>query len=204
MFASVITGNLVVLGISAARGDRTGLVDAGCALGGYALGVLAAAPSEQACARGVRTPWPPGTTVWLLVEGCLLAVFAVGWELSSHPGRGLALGLLVVLAGAMGIQSVAVRRLGAISTTYLTGALTSLLEAARARTWSPDESRDVGILAAAVIGAAAALELIDHARGALPALQLVPLTIVLVRARRRRTGPPPATPSLPAAHSREP
>lgn len=186
VFASVITGNLVVLGVSAARGDRTNLVDALCALGGYALGALVAAPardSEQQSAAHERTPWPRATTARLAGEAALLVAFAIGWELAPDPGRAVRLALLVVLAAAMGTQSVAVRRLGSISTTYLTGTLTGTLEALRARRWSAVQNRDLGILTAVVIGAAAGLEVAAHARPALPALQLIPLAIVLLGAR---------------------
>jgi uncharacterized membrane protein YoaK (UPF0700 family) len=187
VFASVITGNLVVLGVSAARGNGADLVNAACALGGYAAGALAAAPASPSAA-GEKT-WPAATTGRLAAEACLLVGFAIAWELAPNPGRGLRLGMLVVLAGAMGVQSVAVRRLGSVSTTYLTGTLTSLLEAVRARRWSPDSSRDLGILVAVVAGAVAALAVIAHARPVLPALQLVLLGIVLLaspRATRRR------------------
>jgi uncharacterized membrane protein YoaK (UPF0700 family) len=190
VFASVITGNLVVLGVTAARGEHADLASAACALGGYALGALSAAPTRRAPAPAAEAgagresrAWPAATTARLGAEAGLLVVFAVAWELEPRPGRGLRLGMLAVLACAMGVQSVAVRRLGPVSTTYLTGTLTSLLESVRARRWSPDRSRDLGILVAVVAGAAAALEVIDHARAALPALQLVVLAIVLAGSR---------------------
>jgi hypothetical protein len=80
----------------------------------------------------------------------------------------------------MGAQSTAVRRLGEMSTTYLTSTLTGLLEALIARRWVPSHLRSIGILVAAAAGAAAGVALILHARAWLPALQLVPLGIVLV------------------------
>src|SRR5690348_1395259 len=43
-FASVITGNLVLLGLSAAKGTGAIAANSGIALGGYAAGVLAGAP----------------------------------------------------------------------------------------------------------------------------------------------------------------
>jgi uncharacterized membrane protein YoaK (UPF0700 family) len=190
VFASVITGNLVVLGVSAARGDGASLVNAVCALGGYALGALAAAPSARAAQRAGRDAepgtWPRLMRVRLTAEAGLLVIFAMVWELEPHPGRGLRLAMLVLLACAMGVQSVAVRRLGSVSTTYLTGTLTSLLEAVRSRQWSADCSRDLAILIAVVAGAAVALVVIDHARPALPALQLVLLAIVLIGSRPTR------------------
>jgi uncharacterized membrane protein YoaK (UPF0700 family) len=194
VFASVITGNLVVLGVSAARGDGTDLVNALCAVGGYAVGAFAAAPAGRAAQAGRATQagpgdapqtWPGATTTRLVAEAGLLVAFAVAWELAPHPGRGLQLWMLAVLACAMGVQSVAVRPLGTVSTTYLTGTLTALLLAVRSRCWSPDCTRDLAILIAVVAGAAGALEVIDHVRAALPALQLVLLTIVLIGSRVR-------------------
>jgi len=195
VFASVITGNLVVLGVSAARGDGADLVNAVCALAGYALGALAAAPSGRGAdgrtgESGEPMAWRVESTARLWAEAGLLAAFAIAWELDPHPGRGLRLGMLVLLACAMGVQSVAVRLLGSVSTTYLTGTFTSLLEAVRSRQWSPEHSRDLAILVSVVAGAAAALEVIDHARAALPALQLGLLAIVLAGGHGRRRNNP--------------
>jgi uncharacterized membrane protein YoaK (UPF0700 family) len=191
VFASVITGNLVVLGVSAARGNGADLVNAVCALGGYALGALAAAPAARVAAQRAGQDDEPGTWPRLMrarlaAEAGLLVIFAILWELQPQPGRGVRLAMLVLLACAMGVQSVAVRRLGSVSTTYLTGTLTSLLEAVRSRQWSADRSRDLAILIAVVAGAAFALAVIDHARAALPAVQLGLLAIVLTGSRRPR------------------
>jgi uncharacterized membrane protein YoaK (UPF0700 family) len=191
VFASVVTGNLVVLGVSAVRGDRTDLVSAVCAVGGYALGAFAAAPTGRTVAQhqghsDESGTWPAATTARLAAEAGLLVVFAVAWELEPHPGRWLRLGLLVLLACAMGVQTVAVRPLGSVSTTYLTGTFTSVLEAVRSRQWSPDRSRDLAILIGVVAGAAVALVVIEHARAVLPALQLGLLAIVLISGSRTR------------------
>lgn len=144
-FASVITGNLVLLGVSAARGD----------------GQLA-----------------------LVADLVVLVVVAVGWELSAgRPGRTLQLLLLAGAAAAMGMQSTAVRRLGPMSTTYLTSTFIAMFEAIAVRRWSGDESRSVSILAVAAGGAAGATALILHAPRLLPALMLGPLAIVIFVSR---------------------
>ncbi len=188
VFTSVITGNLVLLGVSAARGDGRLAVFGGCALAGYAVGVLAAAP-RRAQDSDHQPTWHPGATAALTVEFALLGVFAAGWELSGdRPGRTMQALLLVVAASAMGVQSTAVRRLGQMSTTYLTSTLTGLLEALRIRRWSDEHARSVGILIAALIGAAAATVLTAHLRAALPALQLVPLGIVVLGSRQVMDG----------------
>ena len=62
-FASVITGNLVLLGAGAARGDGRLALFSGLALAGCAIGVLAAAPRRQPAEQ--RPDWPAGTTIAL-------------------------------------------------------------------------------------------------------------------------------------------
>jgi Protein of unknown function (DUF1275) len=109
---------------------------------------------------------------------------SVAWELSNgRPGRAMQLALLAVAAGAMGVQSTAVRRLGPISTTYLTSTFIGVFEAIAARRWSGGESRSVAILGVAIAGAAGATALILYAPRLLPALLLAPLVIVIVTSR---------------------
>jgi uncharacterized membrane protein YoaK (UPF0700 family) len=183
-FASVITGNLVLLGVSAASGDGTLALFSGCALAGYAAGVLVAAPGRSE-PKHPDHEWPPGATGALTVDLTFLVAFAIGWEVAgAHASRGVQLVLLVLAACAMGAQSTGVRRLGHMSTTYLTSTLTGLVEALRARRWSPEHGRSLAIIAAAIAGAVAATLLIIHARPATPALQLLPLLFVVVTARR--------------------
>lgn len=181
VFASVITGNLVLLGISAVHGDGKLALFSGCALAGYGAGVLLAAPRRRSTGEKEDRPvWPMSATLALGGELVLLVAFAVFWEIDGrHPARGAAVGLLVLCSAAMGVQSTAVRRLGTMSTTYLTSTLTGLLEAVVVRSWGPEHGRSVRILLAALAGAAAAVAVNTHARVWLPALQLLPLAIVL-------------------------
>jgi uncharacterized membrane protein YoaK (UPF0700 family) len=180
VFASVITGNLILLGVSAAEGDGTLALFAGSALAAYGVGVLMAAPREDQPPR----IWPPSAAYALVVELALLIAFTVGWELAGEtPTRGAQVLLVVLAATAMGVQSTAVRRLGQMSTTYLTSTLVGVLEALRRRQWSGENARSVGILLSALSGAAAATALILHARRWMPVLQIVPLMVVLVSSR---------------------
>lgn len=182
VFASVITGNLIVLGVSSVSRNGTLALLAGCALAGYALGVFCAAPRRERPDAGL---WPPAATVALFLDLGLLLAFAVLWEIvGGHPGRGTQIALIATAAGAMGVQSTAVRRLGQVSTTYLTSTLTGVVESLAARRWSPGESRSVAILAAALAGAVAATALLLYAGRWLPALQLLPLAVVLLGSRR--------------------
>lgn len=190
VFASVITGNLVLLGIGAVSGEHHLTLLAGCALAGYIVGVLLGAPRRRRTPP--KTGWPRGATIALGKELLLLVLFTIGWELTgSHPSEAWHAGLVSVAAAAMGVQSTAVRRFGQISTTYLTSTLTALFEDLRARRRSPEQQRSVGILAVALVGAAAATALILHARRLLPILQVVPIVVVIVGSRRLAITDPP-------------
>jgi uncharacterized membrane protein YoaK (UPF0700 family) len=178
VFASVITGNLILLAVSSVSGDRKLLLFAGCAIAGYALGVVLGAPKRDEQDRGRL--WPRAVYLALAFEGTLLIAFAVVWELTQpDPSEVLRIVLIALGAGAMGVQSTAVRRLGGMSTTYLTSTLTWVFEELARGRWSAIKSRSVGILGAALVGAGIATALILHAAALVPALQLLPLAAVL-------------------------
>lgn len=185
VFASVITGNLILLGAGAVSGSGSLARFSGIALGAYALGVLVASPGRRENERDNQdqAAWPRSASLALSLEFGLLAVFAVAWELvAGRPGQAMQDVLLAVLAGAMGVQSAAVRRMGQMSTTYLTSTLTGVVESLATRRWPTGQARGVGIILAAVAGAAAGLALVLHAHDWLPVLQLLPLAIVLLAA----------------------
>lgn len=185
VFASVITGNIVLIGIGAARFDGQLVLFAGCALGGYALGVLAAAPWR---AQGTGDPplWPRNTSLALGAEFVLLIAFAVAWEIDGRaPAPPAQIAMVMLCATAMGVQSSAVRRMGGqISTTYLTSTLTGVVEAIKARRWTPTQTRSLGIIVFALGGAAAATIVIGHTPGWLPLVQLLPLAVAGVASLR--------------------
>lgn len=191
VFSSVITGNLALLGISAGQRNTGLAVNAGLALAGYGLGVfvggaLAGTPEEG------QPIWPRQATVTLVLELLVLAGFSGGWlAAGGHPSGSPRLALLAVAAAGMGMQATAVRRLGPMSTTYLTSTLTGVLQALAIRRWPSEWQRSTGVLlafaAGAVLGGLAALQ----APGAVPAAILVPLAVVVACA-------------LPAVMNREP
>lgn len=134
VFASVMTGNIVVFGLSLARGSLSLGLHTGAAVWGYVAGVAVGTRLGAYRAREDRrvagSDWPPRVTWLLLAELALLAGFMAGWEaVGSHPAGAAQIVMLVVAACAMGIQSAAVVRLdlGSVSTTYLTGTLTGLV-----------------------------------------------------------------------------
>ena len=201
VFASVMTGNLVLLGLSAARTSAALAGHTAVAIGGYVLGVaigarvIALAPRRRRRAAGRRAAgpqgWPAMVTAALLLELVLLAAFAAGWELAgSHPGGASQYLLLATATVAMGVQSAAVRGFGRgeYATTYLTGTLTSLiagLATPGTRRWPG--WRQPGALLALATGALINGILVAHAPAAVPAVIITPLCVVLaLRAATRR------------------
>ena len=179
VFSSVITGNLILLGVSAATASSSLAIHSGTALAGYSVGVLIGALIATRRASGET--WPLSVTVTLVAEFCVLAGFSVGWELTGgHPGSTAQLLLIAALAVAMGIQSAAVRQLGGMSTTYLTGTLTAVITELATRDRKPGLARSLGVLAAIVSGAIAGGLVAGHAPAWLPAVILTPLAVVVI------------------------
>jgi len=180
-FTSVMTGNLVLLGISIGHPNSALAQQIAVAIIGYIAG----------CAVGVRIAgiakpddpsWPPAIARALAVEFCLFVLYAAGWwAAGGKPAGALAAGLLGLSALALGIQSATVQRFGVsgLSTTYLTGTLTTLVIRIATRRRSLDDSRHLLILAGLVVGAALAAVLALYARAFAPLMQLVPLSIAI-------------------------
>lgn len=182
VFSSVITGNLVLLGIAAGTHRAALAVSGGVALAGYSAGVLAGAPIA-ARRGGTAHAWPRSVTVALTVEALVLVAFTVGWELASgRPSGDTQLPLLALLAAAMGMQSAAVRQLGQMSSTYLTSTLTGVLAGLATRSKPDGLARSLGVLAAIVAGAVAGSLLVRAAPAWLPAAVLPPLAVVVIAA----------------------
>ena len=180
VFSSVITGNLVLLGVAAATQSASLAVHSGTALAGYSAGVLIGVPIATRRASGGET-WPLSVTVTLVAELCVLAAFSAGWELTGgRPGGTAQLLLIAALAVAMGIQSAAVRQLGGMSTTYLTGTLTAVVADLVTHGRAPGLARSLGVLAAIVAGAAAGGLVAEHAPAWLPAVIMTPLAVVVI------------------------
>jgi uncharacterized membrane protein YoaK (UPF0700 family) len=180
VFSSVITGNLALLGI--AVGEKNGglAANGGLTLAGYAAGVVLGTLFAGTAERG-QPVWPRRVSVTLAVELGILVVFSAGWLVwSSHRGTATRMVLLVLAAAAMGVQTAAVRRLGQMSTTYLTSTLTGLFAALA--TWRmPDEwQRSVGVIVALVVGAIFGSLAATLAPSWLPAAVLVPQVCVLI------------------------
>ena len=197
VFTSVMTGNIVLWGLAAARGSLTLFSHTAVAIAGYIAGVAAgtwiahgfraADPGEDQDQAATR---PDRVVRALLAELILLAGFAAGWEVSGAGPAGWAqYCLLVVLAGAMGVQSSAVKDMGLaeVSTTYLTGTLTGLVSSlARPGQATQQRTRRVGVLLGLVAGASLCGLLVATAASGVPALLLGALVATLVLAWRPR------------------
>jgi uncharacterized membrane protein YoaK (UPF0700 family) len=186
VFTSVITGNLVLAGLGIAGRNLDGFLHAALAIGAFALG--AAGGSRIA---GVASPgdgrWPRPFSIALRIEFTLLAAFTVLWELSAgHPASTSRTVLLALLATAMGIQSAAFLRLGIVglSTTYLTGTLTSAIHALVHRGAWRASSRSVAILVAAILGAAGGGAAALEAPWVAPLIPLCLLAVVVCTGAR--------------------
>jgi uncharacterized membrane protein YoaK (UPF0700 family) len=179
VFSSVVTGNLVLLGVAATTHSAPEALHAGLGIAGYAVGILVAAPLAARRSHKSGT-WPASVTATLGVELVVLVGFCVGWELSDgHPHDGGQLALLIVAAAAMGMQSAAVRHLGQMSSTYLTSTLLGVLAGLATRTKPEGLGRSLGALTAVVVGALIGGVLARSARAWLPVAVLLPLAVVV-------------------------
>jgi uncharacterized membrane protein YoaK (UPF0700 family) len=187
-FTSVMTGNMVLLGVGAADRDVALLLSCTVAIVSFVVGAAIGARVAGAAQAGDPV-WPRAVSRALWIEVALLAAFAAAWwSLGSSPEASWLLPMLGLNAGALGLQSSAIQRFGVsgLSTTYLTGTLTTIV----IRLSSGHGLRDVGhsllILLGLVVGAAVGALLIDLAPPAVPAVQLLTVLAVLVAVRFSR------------------
>ena len=182
VFSSVITGNLVLLGVSAGRRFPALALNGGLALAGYAAGLVAGGRIAGTPEEG-QPAWPGRVTVTLAAELACLSAFSGIWYASGgYPASAGRFTLLLIAAGSMGMQSAAVRRLGPMSTTYLTSTLAGLLTALAIRRWPAEWQRSTGVLAAIVAGAVLGAVAATRSPAWVPAAILVPLVAVTASA----------------------
>jgi uncharacterized membrane protein YoaK (UPF0700 family) len=170
IFTANMTGNVVLLGLSAGHGGTGETLRSAIALTGYVCSALMAFRLTAGASGWDR---PVVSVLW--AEALLLAGFAAGWAVR------LPLGVLVLVAAvAMGLQSAAVNRVGdsGISTTYITGTLTALLgQLAEAARQEASAVRRLSVVVALVVGAAVA-GVLQTVRDTLAAL--LPVVVVLM------------------------
>lgn len=179
VFSSVVTGNLALLGIAAGQREGSLALNGGLALAGYGVGVLVGRAVVGESPDNQRI-WPWRSTVALIVELFVLAGFCAGWlQTSGSPAGGPRMTLVVLASVAMGMQSSAVRRLGQMSSTYLTSTLTGVLEAFAVRRWPQDWQRNTGVLLALIIGAGLGAGAATTVESLVPLAVLIPIALVV-------------------------
>ncbi len=182
VFASVMTGNLVLLGLAVVQADPGPLVRAAAALAAYFAGVLATAAWLRHTRFAEADPWPGRVVAVVAVVPAAQTLVLAGWLVHlGHPGPAARVVLLVMSAFAMGVQSAGVNTLpvAGAATTYLTGTLTELATEL-AQTAVPVTTRRFAVLGAALAGAALDAVLLAWARPAAPALPLATALAALV------------------------
>lgn len=181
-FTSVMTGNLVILGVSASSADGALAIAAGGAILAFCAGAAVGARLAGSPTAGDLI-WPRPVTVGLTVELALMLAYAAGWWITgAQPGPVMSLALLFSMAAALGIQSSTVQRFGVsgMSTTYLTGTLTTVVMRLATGRGVREVWHSIEILVGLVVGAALGGGLLLIAPLLAPALQLVALGGVVV------------------------
>jgi uncharacterized membrane protein YoaK (UPF0700 family) len=190
VFASVMTSNLVFVGVALTKAEAAFGVRCAVAIGSYiagvALGSAVAPPSGNQNRLGTRP-----LTLLLAGELAVLIGYAIWWmAVDARPAGWARLALLGGIAFAMGGQSAAARQLGNpnAGTTYLTGTLTSLVSSLAGRRRPDPEA--VAVILALVAGAAAGAAVLDAAPVTVPLLALagVGATVALSWRTARRGG----------------
>jgi len=156
VFTSVMTGNMVLLGLATAKHDASIVLHTGVAFLAYIVGSFVGARVAGHAEREEHL-WPRPVVRALGVELMVMVGFATWWEVvNAAPSVGVAYALLGLNAAALGIQSAAVLRFGisGLSTTYLTGTLTQFV-AGLTKRHEPIQVRSALILIALIGGAAA-------------------------------------------------
>jgi len=161
--ASIMTANLVLVGLSVTHHEGALGWHAGAALAGFVVAVFLTSrliraqdkDADKDADDAKRSVWPRPVTVAVAAEAIPLIGVAVGWGLTAgRPTGATQLTLCTAAAFAMGMQSAAVRALGVagLSSTFFTGTLTEtvrdLIGPGPLR-WSPASSGLVALVAGA-------------------------------------------------------
>jgi uncharacterized membrane protein YoaK (UPF0700 family) len=157
--ASIMTANLVLVGLSITHREGAIGWHAGAALAGFVVAVFLTSRLIRAHDKDAddakRSVWPRPVTVAIAAEAFPLIGVAVAWGLTAgRPAGATQLTLCAAAAFAMGMQSAAVRALGVagLSSTFFTGTLTETvrdLTGPGPLRWSPASSGLVALVAGA-------------------------------------------------------
>lgn len=131
VFTANMTGNTVLLGMAIAQGDWLAMLRSLIAIVGFSLGVVFGTFLIRRNYEQNKQNWTSQITRALLVEACILLIFALTWAFALRTlQRGLIDNALIALSAlAMGQQSATIISLGipGISTTYISGTITTLM-----------------------------------------------------------------------------
>lgn len=190
-FTSVMTGNMVLVGLAAAKADGGLALRSALAIVLYMVGSVI---GSRIAGRPVDGDplWPPEVTRALYVELAAFGAYAIGWWASgSHPSGTVQLVLLGVNAIGLGAQSSAVLRFGVsgLSTTYMTGTLTNIMAALAAGRHPRQVLPSAEIISGLIAGAASATLLAIYVPVVAPVLQLGLVLVVIVTATVRSASP---------------
>lgn len=143
VFASTMTGNLVMLGLGLGQGDVAQIVDNICAIGGYCSGLVA---GTVFCGLAMRRwPWRNAVGATLTFELALLLLLGAFWYGVDDDSPLVQWKVVVLVVGsglAMGVQAAAVRYVGPAGTptSFMSGTVTnwisSLVELHKPFTWN--------------------------------------------------------------------
>lgn len=181
-FSSVMTGNMVLLGISAASVALEQILIVGGSIAAYIVGVVCGAWLAGR-AQVTDGHWPRRVTVALAVEGVLLLGLAVCWLVVGTSGPPLLDHIMLGLSAlALGIQSSAIQRFGVpgLSSTYLTGTLTSVVAGFAARKPVIQQVPGLLLLCALIVGAGLGYALSAFLTPLAPVLFVGPIAVVIV------------------------
>jgi uncharacterized membrane protein YoaK (UPF0700 family) len=187
VFTSVMTGNMVLLGMAIGRGELTVLEHTGVAVAAFIAGTVIGA-HVAGSPRDDDGVWPRRLTVALAAElGIFVAVAAGWWASGSHPAGQAQSLLLAASALALGVQSSAILRLkvSGLSTTYLTGTLTTLIQTLTTTRRLKGSGRSLCLLIALIAGAGLGALLAVQLPPAAPLVPLIILTAVIAIAEAR-------------------
>jgi uncharacterized membrane protein YoaK (UPF0700 family) len=184
VFTAMMSGNIVLLGLSVGSAARSEALRSAASLVVYVVGVFAA--SRLVRGSTASRVWPAGLTLALVYGAIAQAGVLAGWlGASAHPNQAFEVVLVVFSALAMGLQAGAVARLGVagVTTTYVTGTLTGLIGGLALGSGTRRElTRRTAVLVALLAGAGCGALLLSDARSGAPALPLAVTILVIVTA----------------------
>lgn len=183
-FSSVMTGNMVLLGLGGGTGNGSLVARAGTAVAAFILGCILGARLAGRTSDSDDV-WPPSVTRALKAEFVFFLIYAVALQALSHRLGALAETVLLGFnAVALGIQSSAMQRFGVpgLSTTYMTGTLTTTIVHLAAGRHVRHVGLNLRLLAALILGACVGGFLAEHAMRLTPVLQLCGVGFVIATA----------------------